>query len=58
MTVNLNNQVITYENNTGNSSPSNKKIMLHYFSRRADNDESLGTAGEITWNSKFYFTDM
>lgn len=58
MNVNLKGQMISYENTSSNTTPSNKKIILHYFSRRADNDESLGTAGEITWNAKFYFTDM
>lgn len=58
MTANLKGQTITYENNSGNSTPSNKRIIVHYYSRRADNDESMGTVGDMTWNSKFYFTDM
>lgn len=58
ITSNLKGQTITYENNSGNSAASNKKILIHYYSRRADNDESLGTVGDMTWNSKFYFTDM
>jgi len=56
--VNLKNSMVQYENNSGNTTPSNKKLILHYFSRRADNDEVGGTTGEITWNSKYYFTDM
>ena len=54
----LRNQVITFENNSGNTTPSNKRITLHYYSRRADNDDTLGTNGEINWNAKFYFQDL
>jgi len=57
ITANLKNQVFTYEGVTGNSACENKKIIIHYYSRRADNDESLGTLGDMTFNSKFYFKD-
>ena len=40
------------------SVPSRRKISLLVYNRRADNDEVLGTTCEISFNSKFYFTDM
>lgn len=59
MTVNLKNTMYQYENISGTTVPQNKKIILIYFARRADNDDTLtGTNLEISWNSKFYFTDM
>lgn len=35
-----------------------KKIIIIYWTRRLDNDDSLGNDTEITWNSKYYYTDM
>jgi len=42
----------------GSNVPERNKIFMVVFPRRADNDESLGTTSELTFNSKFYYTDM
>ena len=38
--------------------PSRRKLSFIFYNRRADNDETLGTTCEVTYNSKFYYTDM
>jgi len=58
MTVNLKNTMYQYENVAGITTPTNKKLILIYYARRADNDETTGINLEMSWNSKFYFTDM
>lgn len=42
----------------GASIPSKRQLTLMWFARRTDNDESLGTDCEISYNSKFYYQDM
>lgn len=42
----------------GSINPEKNKIVLVVINRRVDNDESTGTVAELTFNSKFYFTDM
>jgi len=42
----------------GSNTPHNRKIFFVGINRRSDNDESLGTNLELTFNSKFYYHDM
>lgn len=58
ITVKLGNASMRYEQGSGVNVCSDKKLVFVYFSRRGDNDETLGLNGEISWNSKFYYTDM
>ena len=42
----------------GQSIPTKRRIDLVVYNRRCDNDESLGTSLEMSYNSKFYYTDV
>lgn len=42
----------------GSTIPSKRQLTLIWFARRTDNDESLGTNFEVSYNSKFYYQDM
>jgi len=42
----------------GAFTPQKRVLRLIVFSRRADNDDTLGLRSELTFNSKFYFKDM
>ena len=57
MTLRLNNIAYHYENVSAQTTPK-KRLMFIYWARRSDNDESLGSNLEITWNSKFYYQDI
>jgi len=47
------NMTLNYDQ--GSNVPERNKIFMVVFPRRADNDESLGTTSELTFNSKCYF---
>jgi hypothetical protein len=42
----------------GGTNPQKKWVRLLVFSRRADNDSTLGEATELTFNSKMYYNDF
>jgi len=42
----------------GDTTPSKRTISLVWYNRRSDNDESTGSNGELSYNSKFYYQDM
>jgi len=43
---------------TGETIPAKRQISFIWFNRRADNDESVGTTCEMTYNAKFYYQDL
>jgi len=38
--------------------PQKRRLSFVFYNRRCDNDEILGTVAEMSYNCKFYYTDM
>ena len=47
-----------FENTPAAAMPTKRNLKFIFYCRDANNDTTVGTSCEVTYNSKFYYTDM